>query len=349
MALVFHPHADSHVGTQEQIVRLLEATDPAYVNLCLDTGHVAYYGGDSVALVRQYPERIGYVHLKQVDLSDSPARRDENLGFAHAVRLGAMVEPPNGEPQMMPFIAALAELKRDLYCIVEQDMYPCPPDMPYPIAVRTRQYFAELRAGRQMTRDPVEHLAGDLRRACAHNQRTAGALQVLLVEFADAIWRSLASGGKLVLFGNGGSAADAQHFAAELTGRFTVEREPLAALALTTNTSALTAIANDFDYADVFARQVTALCREGDVVVGISTSGRAANVIRGIEAASARGASAWALTGGDGGQLHQTRARTITVPSSATARIQEMHITIIHAVCALIDDRFPGRTLDLWL
>ncbi|MGH7487636.1 MAG: D-sedoheptulose-7-phosphate isomerase [bacterium] len=196
-----------------------------------------------------------------------------------------------------------------------------------------------------MTRDPVEHVLAIFAEHARVTERTVDELPTLVAELADAIWRSLASGGKLVLFGNGGSAADAQHFAAELTGRFTVERQPLAALALTTNTSAVTAIANDFEYADVFARQVTALCREGDIVVGISTSGRAPSVIRGIEAAGPRGASAWLLTGGSGGQLHKTRARSITVPSSETARIQEMHITIIHAVCALIDDRFPGADL----
>lgn len=141
--LVVHPHADSHLGTQEQIVRVLEATDPEYVSLCLDTGHVTYCGGDSVAIVRQYPERIGYVHLKQVDPTIRQRVLDENLGFAPAVRLGAMVEPPNGEPQMVPLIAALAELDRELYCIVEQDMYPCALDRPFPIAARTWQYFVE--------------------------------------------------------------------------------------------------------------------------------------------------------------------------------------------------------------
>jgi inosose dehydratase len=145
--LVFHSHADSHVGSQEQIVRFLEGTDPRYVNLCLDTGHVAYYSGDSLAIIRDYPERVRYVHLKQVDPAVRRRVRDERLGFAPAVRLGAMVEPPAGDPPMEPIVAALAGLGRELYCIVEQDMYPCEPDVPLPIARRTRQYFESLGLG----------------------------------------------------------------------------------------------------------------------------------------------------------------------------------------------------------
>jgi D-sedoheptulose 7-phosphate isomerase len=159
-----------------------------------------------------------------------------------------------------------------------------------------------------------------------------------LVEgLALAICASLAAGGKLLTFGNGGSAADAQHFAAELTGHFAAARRPLAAVALSTDTSALTAIANDFEFADVFARQVTALARAGDVVVAISTSGGSENVVRGIRAAAAAGARTWALTGGTGGRLRESAERSIVVPSPTTARVQEMHITIIHMVCTLID------------
>ena len=144
MELVFHSHADSHVGTQEQIVRFLEGTDPTFVNLCLDTGHVAYYGGDNLAIIRDHPERIGYVHLKQVDPAIRQRVRDEKLGFAPAVRLGAMVEPPAGDPPMEPIIEALARLDRELFCIVEQDLYPCPADVPFPIAERTLRYYAGL-------------------------------------------------------------------------------------------------------------------------------------------------------------------------------------------------------------
>lgn len=139
--LVFHSHADSHVGTQDEILRFLEDTDPEVVNLCLDTGHVAYCGADNLAIVAAHPDRIRYVHLKQVDPAIRRRVADEGLGFAPAVRLGAMVEPPDGEPEMPPLLDALDALGRELECIVEQDLYPCSPDTPFPIARRTRDYF----------------------------------------------------------------------------------------------------------------------------------------------------------------------------------------------------------------
>lgn len=139
--LAFHTHADSHVGTQEQIERFLDGTDPETVQLCLDTGHVAYCGADNLKLIRDYPERIAYVHLKQVDVAIRARVREEKLGFAPAVRLGVMVEPPLGEPDMPELLAALGALDRMLYCIVEQDLYPCEPDVPLPIATRTEAYF----------------------------------------------------------------------------------------------------------------------------------------------------------------------------------------------------------------
>jgi inosose dehydratase len=139
--LVFHTHADSHVGTQEEIERFLDGTDPETVQLCLDTGHVAYCGADNLKLIADYPDRVQYVHLKQVDTAIRARVREEKLGFAPAVRLGAMVEPPLGEPDMPSLLAALGALDRDLYCVVEQDMYPCDFDRPLPIAIRTEQYF----------------------------------------------------------------------------------------------------------------------------------------------------------------------------------------------------------------
>jgi D-sedoheptulose 7-phosphate isomerase len=165
----------------------------------------------------------------------------------------------------------------------------------------------------------------------------------LVAELADDLIAALEPGNKLVVFGNGGSAADAQHFAAELTGHFIGDRPPLPAIALTTDTSALTAIANDYGYDDVYARQAEALCVAGDVVVGISTSGTSESVVRGVEHAHARGARTWALTGGSGGRLREVVDRAIVVPSSETARIQEIHITIIHAVCAVVDDWATAR------
>ena len=139
--LTFHTHADSHVGTQAEIERFLDGTDPDTVHLCLDSGHVAYCGADNLGIIADYPERIAYVHLKQVDVAIRERAQRERLGFAPAVRLGAMVEPPLGEPEMPSFLAALGALDRDLYCIVEQDLYPCEPDVPLPVARRIREYF----------------------------------------------------------------------------------------------------------------------------------------------------------------------------------------------------------------
>ncbi len=165
----------------------------------------------------------------------------------------------------------------------------------------------------------------------------------VVAQLADHISTALAMGGKLIVFGNGGSAADAQHFAAELTGRFRRARRALPAMALSVNSSTLTAIANDFSYEAVFERQVEAFCGPADVVVGISTSGRAESVARGLRAARQRGARTWALTGAEGGPLGEAAAHALCVPSTVTARIQEMHITIIHAVSELVDARAAGE------
>ena len=150
--LDFHTHADTHVGAQDEIERFLDGTDPDSVQLCLDTGHVAYCGADNLKLIRDYPDRIQYVHLKQVDPAIRARVREEKLGFAPAVRLGAMVEPPRGEPDMPSLLAALGALDRDLFCVVEQDMYPCDHARPLPIAIRTEQYFKAcgLTSGRQL-------------------------------------------------------------------------------------------------------------------------------------------------------------------------------------------------------
>ena len=145
--LVFHPHADSHVGTEEEVYRFLDGTDPRYVSLCLDTGHIAYCGGDNVAIVERNPERIGYVHLKQVDPDILATINEKGLSFAQGVRMGAMCEPPKGVPEMPPLLDALGKLDKDLYAIVEQDLYPCPTDVPFPIALRTRNYFGSCGVG----------------------------------------------------------------------------------------------------------------------------------------------------------------------------------------------------------
>jgi D-sedoheptulose 7-phosphate isomerase len=154
---------------------------------------------------------------------------------------------------------------------------------------------------------------------------------------AEAMVTALRAGGRILACGNGGSAADAQHFAAELVGRFERERAALAAIALTTDTSILTALANDYDFARVFGRQVEALGRPGDVLLGISTSGGSANVIAAFAAAKAGGLTTVALTGRDGGAVGAAADIHINVPAASTARVQEVHRTLLHAVCALIE------------
>ena len=145
------------------------------------------------------------------------------------------------------------------------------------------------------------------------------------------------AGGKVLLFGNGGSAADAQHLAAEFVNRFQVERPPLAALALTTDTSILTAVANDYDFLQVFAKQVRALGRPGDLALGLSTSGNSPNVVEGLKAARELGLATLALSGRDGGLVAQAAELALIVPSRNTPRIQEVHITIGHVLCDLVD------------
>ena len=166
----------------------------------------------------------------------------------------------------------------------------------------------------------------------------ARAVAGAVVQAADAIRSALAGGGKLLIFGNGGSAADAQHMAAELVGRFQRDRAGLAAIALTTDTSTVTSVANDFGFERIFDRQVEALGRAGDVAVGISTSGNSANVVRGLEVARAAGLVTIALTGRDGGAAGRAAVIHVNVADESTARVQEVHRTLIHAMCELIED-----------
>ncbi|HXH05938.1 MAG TPA: SIS domain-containing protein [Vicinamibacterales bacterium] len=158
----------------------------------------------------------------------------------------------------------------------------------------------------------------------------------------EALDAAFARGGKVLLFGNGGSAADAQHFAAELVGRFRRERPALAAVALTTDTSVLTAIGNDYGFERLFARQIEALGRPGDVALGISTSGRSANVLAGLETARARGLTTVALTGGDGGAIGRAAVIHINVPEESTPRVQEAHRTLLHAMAEMLDEPDEG-------
>jgi inosose dehydratase len=145
--LVSHPHADTHIDTQDRIEQFLTDTDPQYVNLCLDTGHIAYCGGNNIEIIQRFPERITYVHIKQVDPKVRERVRRENLSLAEAVPLGVMVEPNYGEPSIPELLDALAALDRDLYCVIEQDLYPVEPHVPLPIQARAAGYFNALGLG----------------------------------------------------------------------------------------------------------------------------------------------------------------------------------------------------------
>jgi inosose dehydratase len=150
----FHTHADSHVGYQPDIERLLDSTNSEWVNLCFDTGHIAYYGGDCLELIRKYPDRIGYLHLKQINPQVVAQVLDKDLSFPEAVRMGAMIEPPLGVPDMPALLDAVSALDRDIEGIIEHDLYPCSPDLPLPIAKRTKTYLsscsgANIEFGRQ--------------------------------------------------------------------------------------------------------------------------------------------------------------------------------------------------------
>ena len=158
-----------------------------------------------------------------------------------------------------------------------------------------------------------------------------------IVDAAAAIVDALKKGGKLLVFGNGGSAADAQHVAAELVGRFERERNALAAVALTTDTSVLTSVANDYAFDRVFVRQIEALGRAGDAALGISTSGRSPNVVAALTTARARGLRTLALTGRDGGDVGCAADVHINVPSDSTPRVQEVHRTLLHVMCELVE------------
>ncbi|MFR9798023.1 sugar phosphate isomerase/epimerase family protein [Streptomyces sp. MS06] len=139
--IVVHPHADTHIDTEAHVVRFLDSTDADLVGLCLDTGHYAYCGGDSVKLIETYGERIGYLHLKQVDPDILAEVVAGGVPFGPAVQRGVMCEPPSGVPALEPVLAAAQQLGVDLFAIVEQDMYPCEPEKPMPIAVRTRRFL----------------------------------------------------------------------------------------------------------------------------------------------------------------------------------------------------------------
>ena len=172
--------------------------------------------------------------------------------------------------------------------------------------------------------------AANFARLAAQTPAIAGA--------AEAMIKTLRGGGKVMLCGNGGSAADAQHLAAELVGRYRKDRAPLAALALTVDTSALTAIANDYAFEEVFARQIAGLGRPGDLLLALSTSGDSANVLAAVAAARANGIATIALTGAGGGQLAPLADLAIRVPAARSNAVQELHIAVGHILCGIVED-----------
>lgn len=186
----------------------------------------------------------------------------------------------------------------------------------------------------------VEYLAAEIAEHAAVAARTGESMAAEFPRLLAACASALRCGHKLLLFGNGGAAAAAQHIATELVVRYnraSGARRPMAAIALTTDTSALTAIGNDFGFDDLFSRQITALCRPGDVAIGISTSGNSENVIRGLVAARAAGAVTVGFAGEGGGRLADLVDHRVFIPSTSTARVQEMHMVVGHALCALLE------------
>jgi len=180
----------------------------------------------------------------------------------------------------------------------------------------------ELKDHQQLIQKVIDTLTGDIETGC------------------EMICTAIKNGNKVLLAGNGGSAADAQHIAAELSGRFVKERKALPGIALTVDTSALTAIANDYGYEHVFSRQVEALARPGDLFIGISTSGNSQGILNAFEAAKKLSCKTLGLSGRDGGKMNGLCDLNIVVPSNITARIQEMHILIGHILCKAVDDLF---------
>ncbi len=211
-------------------------------------------------------------------------------------------------------------------------------------ADRAAQQSSADRATQQSSADRAAHLAPDIALSLTESleikQRLLEEGVTTLAAVAERWLAALTAGHKILLFGNGGSAADAQHIAGELVGRFYRERRALPAIALTTDTSILTAIGNDYGFEHVFARQVAALGRPGDVAVGLSTSGRSPNVVRGLALARAQGLATVAFTGADGGVLAGAVDLCFQAPSSATPRIQEAHLAAAHAICQAVEQAF---------
>lgn len=164
-----------------------------------------------------------------------------------------------------------------------------------------------------------------------------------IVAVIEDVTTALKAGNQILLFGNGGSAADAQHIAAEFVNRFVIERPPLPAIALTTDTSIITSIGNDYDFSEIFSKQIRAIGRKGDVAWGMTTSGASANVVKGLEAAKRIGMVTIGLTGRDGGDVAKIVDHALNVSSTSTPRIQEVHITVGHVICEMVDFKLFQR------
>ena len=186
---------------------------------------------------------------------------------------------------------------------------------------------------------PVEDITRELRESAALKMHVAETQGPVIQAMIECIWESMQQGGKLLMCGNGGSAADAQHLVTECMVRLEVDRAPLPAIALTTDTSLLTAAGNDYGFETIFARQVAGLGRLGDVLLAISTSGNSLNVVRAVEEAHRRGLHTLGLLGKDGGRLKEMVHLALVVPSSSTQRIQEVHITVGHILCGALERR----------
>ena len=194
--------------------------------------------------------------------------------------------------------------------------------------------------------EPLTRIEQHFAASNAAKQRTLATMGPRIVQAAELLAERLRQGYKILVCGNGGSAADAQHFAAELVNRFEIERPGLAAIALTTDSSALTSIANDYAFDQIFARQVCALGRPGDVLLAISTSGNSPNVLAALAAAQEQGLATVALTGRDGGRMAGQLGEgdiELRAAATATARIQEVHILLIHCLCDLVDHQLFGE------
>ena len=187
-----------------------------------------------------------------------------------------------------------------------------------------------------------EFIAENLKNSISAKEKLFETQSEVIIRLAQLIAEIIKNGNKLLIFGNGGSAADAQHMAAEFVNRFMIDRPPLAAIALTTDTSNITSIGNDFSFDDIFVKQVQALGKEGDLALGISTSGNSPNVVKAIETAADLGLHTVVLTGGSGGKLAGLAEVVINVPSDITPHIQEAHVWVEHLLCWMVDDILFG-------